>query len=307
MVNEDTADKRVLVGTVDGLWDAGTRECVHFKGREVRSLATDNSGYLAIIDSREVCQFDRGGGWTQIGSVESSKAHCLCSTHDGLLVGASEASLFLLRDQTLDPVRSFDSAPGRDEWYTPWGGPPDVRSMAADSSGTVYVNVHVGGIVRSTDGGKRWQPTIHVHADVHQVLHHAGSDTLLAATGVWGLASSPDSGESWQPHTEGLHGTYLRAVAVAGETILVTASTGPSTQRSAVYRTSVNGAEPFERCQRGLPEWFSHNIDTFCLAALDFRVAFATSDGQVFLSSDEGRSWHVIGENLPSILCVGFG
>jgi hypothetical protein len=258
---------------------------------------------LAIIDGREVWQSDRNGEWTRITSVEASKALCLFPTAHSLFVGASEAHLFSLRDHALEPVPSLDTVPGREDWYTPWGGPPDIRSIAADPSGTVYVNVHVGGIVRSADGGESWQPTIDIDADVHQVLYDADSSLLLAASAV-GLAISTNRGGSWRFHTEGLHGTYLRAVAVAGDVILVTASTGPSTRRSAVYRTSAHDRESFERCRRGLPEWFSDNINTFCLSAANSRVAFGTSDGQVFSSSDQGQSWNVVAERLPRVLCI---
>ncbi|MCS6927376.1 MAG: hypothetical protein NZ578_15910, partial [Candidatus Binatia bacterium] len=106
--------------------------------------------------------------------------------------------------------------------------------------------------------------------------------------------------------TSGLHGRYLRAVAVAGETIVVTASTGPYTKRAAVYRKPLHGEGPFERCWRGLPEWFPENINTACLAAFDSWAAFGTSDGRLFLSADEGRHWRVLAEGLPSVHCVTF-
>jgi hypothetical protein len=32
----------------------------------------------------------------------------------------------------------------------------------------VYVGVHVGGIIRSDDGGETWTDTIDLHVDVHR-------------------------------------------------------------------------------------------------------------------------------------------
>jgi photosystem II stability/assembly factor-like uncharacterized protein len=168
---------------------------------------------------------------------------------------------------------------------------------------TLYVNVHVGGIARSSDGGGSWEPTIDIHSDVHQVLFDPASGLVLAAS-ARGLAFSDNGGKSWQFHTAGLQGTYLRAVAVAGETLLVSASTGPSTRRAAVYRRPLKSEEPFQRCQAGLPQWFSDNIDTFCLAASGSWAAFGTSAGSVFLSQDEGRSWTLAAEGLPPVRCV---
>jgi hypothetical protein len=142
-----------------------------------------------------------------------------------------------------------------------------------------------------------------VNADVHQVLFDPGSGLALAASGR-GLAVSADGGESWKFDAEGLHGTYLRAVAVVGATVLVAASTGHQTRQAAVYRASLAGGRRFERCASGLPEWFPDNIDTFCLAAAGQQAAFGTSDGRVYASSDEGRSWSVAAEGLAPVRCV---
>jgi hypothetical protein len=115
---------------------------------------------------------------------------------------------------------------------------------------------------------------------------------------------SADGGDSWDVGNEGLHGSYCRAVAVAADTVLVTASTGPFTDRAAVYRRSLDGGDPFERCTGGLPEWFPSNIDSHCLAASDSAVAFGTDRGEVWISEDEGRIWERAASDLPAVTCV---
>src|SRR5207247_1570407 len=130
----------------------------------------------------------------------------------------------------------------------------------------LLANVHVGGVVRSTDGGAAWSPTIDIDADVHQVLAGPGA-TVVAAAAV-GLCVSDDDGATWSVVDEGLHATYCRAVAIAGDTVVVSASTGHQGRQSALYRRPIAGPQrPFERCRDGLPEWFSDNVDTFCVAA----------------------------------------
>ena len=295
--------QEVVVGTTGGLHQPGGDKDILLSGHEVTALARDASDWWAILDRREVWHSSAGGEWGRVASLETMRANCLLPAAAGPIVGASEARLFTLRDRTLEPLPSFDEAPGRNQWHTPWGGPPDVRSMSADPSGTLFVNVHVGGVVRSADGGKTWEPTIDISSDVHQVLFDPGSGLLLAASAL-GLADSANGGQSWLFDTDGLHGNYLRAVAVAGATVLVSASTGPSTDRAAVYRKPLDGGEPFHICQQGLPEWFSDNIDTSCLTASGSRAAFGTSDGMVFVSSDEGQSWTKVAEGLPPVRCV---
>ncbi|HEY8199757.1 MAG TPA: hypothetical protein VII47_00210, partial [Actinomycetota bacterium] len=198
-------------------------------------------------------------------------------------------------------LESFESADGRDAWYTPWGGPPDVRSMTAAASGDLYVNVHVGGILRSEDGGGSWRPTIDIHSDVHEVRTVDDRPGLVLAAAAVGPAISTDAGASWSVDPTGLHRSYCRAVALSGSTLLVTASDGPFGKRAAVYRRPLTGSEAFEKCRQGLPEWFPGNIDTGCLAATPDLAAFGTEDGEVFLSDDAGASWEVAASGLPPV------
>lgn len=296
-------EQKILAGTDKGLYELNKNQRIQFAGHEVRSLVNYNSSWLAIVNHREIWQSSSDDSWNHIASLENLKANCLLTTTDKLIVGTSDAHLFTLRDKALELVQSFENVQGRQYWYTPWGGPPDVRSISADPSDTMYVNIHVGGIVRSTDSGRSWQPTIDIHADVHQVIFDPNSGLLLAAS-AFGLAVSNDNGESWQFITDGLHGNYLRAVAVIDRSVFVTASTGPSTDRAALYRGTLGENISFERCRQGLPEWFSDNIDTFCLATSDSCVSFGTSDGFVFISLDKGQNWTIAARDLPPVRCV---
>ena len=294
---------KVLVGTADGLYELGDNARTLISGHEVTCLASGESALWAIVDGRELWTSDGNGAWGGVAALETLRANCVLATQSTVLVGTSEAHLFALQGDALEPVDAFDATPDRESWYTPWGGPPDIRSMSATPSGAVYANVHVGGVVRSVDAVTSWEPTIDIHSDVHQVLFEPNEGVVLAAS-ARGLAVTEDDGESWLYETRELHGTYLRAVAVADETVIVTASTGPFSKRAAVYRKPLGKDEPFERCSDGLPDWFSDNIDTHCLAAKGQQVAFGTSDGSVFLSADEGRTWTEARRDLPPVRCV---
>src|SRR5213594_2209769 len=128
------------------------------------------------------------------------------------LLGPDQAHLLRLTADGLTPVESFEAIDGRDAWYTPWGDPADVRSIAAALDGTLHVNVHVGGVARSRDAGRSWAPTVDIESDVHQVLAHpARADVVLAAAAA-GFGLSRDGGGAWQFITAGLHAHYLRAL-----------------------------------------------------------------------------------------------
>src|SRR5581483_984999 len=92
-------------------------------------------------------------------------------------------------------VRSFDDIPTRSEWYTPWGGPPDTRSLTVTADGTPLVNVHVGGVWRGDADG--WNEVIDVDSDTHQVLASVDDPSVVIAAASVGFGSSHDGGRTF--------------------------------------------------------------------------------------------------------------
>jgi hypothetical protein len=292
----------ILAATAEGFHDVDGRDTA-LEGHRVDALSKDAWGLYALADGRSVWR-RVGDRWVQVAEVEGPPGRCLLATEDGLFVGTAEAGLLLFEDGVLVPVKGFEQVEGRDGWYTPWGGPPDTRSMARDGAGRLYANVHVGGIPRSTDGGETWEPTIDVDADVHQVVAHPSEPDVVLAACAPGLALSRDGGDTWEIDRDGLHGPYCRAAAVAADHLLVSASTGPFTDRAAVYRRPMEARGPFERCTEGLPEWFPSNVDSHCLVADGTTVALGTAEGEVFRSTDAGASWERVAKELPAVQAV---
>jgi hypothetical protein len=296
---------QALIGTAGGLHELGAREATAFAGREVTALAIEEGpGVWALLEGRALARRAADGAWREIGALpDGVEGTCLAATRGGLLVGTAGAGLWRWTDIGPGRVSSFERMPGREGWYTPWGDPPDTRSIAEDAGGALYVNVHVGGVARSTDGGVSWSPTIDVDADVHQITAHparAGHVFAAAAEGLW---ISADGGVSWATETDGLHARYCRAVAVTESAVLVSASTGPGGRRAALYRRDRAG-DPFERCRDGLPEWFGDNLDTHCLAVSGPVVVLGTESGVVHTSADGGRTFSVLAKGLPPVRAV---
>ena len=155
-----------------------------------------------------------------------------------------------------------------------------------------------------TTRGKTWQPTIDFHVDVHEVCTTADHPNWVLAATAQGLALSQDRGDTWQFDRTNLHGAYARAIAVCGETILMTASTGPHTGKAAIYRRPLDSSAGFDKCEQGLPEWFSSNINTGTLATAEGCTAFGTRAGEIYLSPDAGHSWHSVATDLAPIQCL---
>jgi hypothetical protein len=259
---------------------------------EVGHAAVSPQGLVAVVDAKSLWSW-RGDAMGEHLVDLPQESHCVLSRGAELFVGTSEARLLKFADGELNFVVGFDDAPGRADWFTPWGGPPDVRSLATSAAGDIFAGVHVGGILRSSDG-ETWEPTgIDIGADVHQVIVFS---TSLLASSAWGLGRSVDGGDDWEFLDEGLHGSYCRAVAASGDDVFVTASEGPNRGRAALYRLN-DGT--FEKLTGGLPEWFEGNIDTHCLGASDDRVAFGTAEGDVYLSEDSGDSFECVARGSP--------
>src|SRR5437763_7767874 len=106
--------------------------------------------------------------WARRAVWEGPVLSCLLPHAGGLLVGTHEAHLLELSGDTLVALPSFEAVPEREAWYTPWGGPPDTRSLAADGE-AVLANVHVGGVLASDDLA-RWQALVDIDVDVHQIV-----------------------------------------------------------------------------------------------------------------------------------------
>lgn len=237
-------------------------------------------------------------GWTELAS--GPDLLCAVDAPGGLLIGTEGAHLTRVSPDGLHRVASFEVVAGRDDWYTPWGGAPETRSLTRTDDNVLLASVHVGGIPRSDDGGRTWHPTIDIEADVHQVRAVPGREEVVLAAAAVGFCRSDDHGLTWRVIADGLHATYCRAVAVAGDAVLVSASEGPRGRESALYRRALKSTDPFER----VTDWIEGNVDTHALDALDDQVVYGTRAGVVWQSLDAGTTWEILADDLAPITSI---
>ncbi len=288
----------IMLGTRHGIRVVGDHDDASdpLPGADVTALDRDGDTVWAVTDGHALIRVTPQSV-ERVAEIEAT-ATCLFAAAGTVWIGTEEAHLLRLDGTTLHPVAAFDAAPGRAEWHTPWGGPPDTRSLAA-GAGRIYVNVHVGGILISDDDGTSWDATLDLDTDVHQVSVDADG-IVWAATGAAALGESRDRGRSWTFHRSGLHGTYLRCAVPTDDGVLVTASSGPHSSDGAVYRFD---HDQFSPCD-GLPARFPGNLDTGSLAANGKLAALAGIDGRLYVSEDAGRSWEVAATDLPRVRAV---
>jgi hypothetical protein len=297
----------VLVATVDGyhVFTSSGEHHIALEGHRVEALSPGPSGtWIAIVDGHEIWQHAADGTWSAL-AASNLELSCLATVDDVVFAGTVGPRMLRLIDGVLTALAGFDAVPGCEEWH-PVGSPLVVRSLTATADGSALLaNVHVGGIARSDDGGRSWHPTIDVDADVHEVRAHPVRSEIVMAASAVGLCVSRDGGCEWRIVTDGLHATYARAVAFDGDDVLVSASEGPFTRRSAIYCGPVSGDRALERVGDGLPDWLDGNVDTRCLFASAGRMALADASGAVWARpKPEFGAWNLVAEGLPSVTAV---
>jgi hypothetical protein len=280
------------IGTAEGLFESGARPVV---SGPVRVFGD------ALIAGDHRLLWRRDDTWSEIGTAPGLR--CAVDAPGGVIVGTEGAHLLQLGREGFQRLVGFDRIDGRADWYTPWGGPPEVRSLARTHDGVLLANVHVGGIARSLDHGRSWSPTVDIHFDVHEVRAAPGPRALVVAASGAGLLVSDDAGDSWRAFADGLDDwIYCRAVAVCESGIVVSAATGPRARESALYRTSRQADEPFTVVSGPV----SGRVDTGAIDARNDEAVFGTTHGEVWTSVDGGTTWHRSRQGLPPVTSVRY-
>jgi hypothetical protein len=280
-------------------------------GQPIRGLAPDGrGGALAIVGRHSLRRREAGGEWATVASSEFELSCCM-AVGDAIYVGTDDARMLRLSGggRVLEPIEGFEHVAGRETWFAGSAivngqrvGPPlGIRSVAANSDGSVlFANVHVGGIPRSLDGGRSWQPTIDINSDVHEVRAHPADPEMVVAAAAVGLCISWDSGATWTIEREGLHAPHCSAVAFAGDDILVSASIDPFAAEGRVYRRRLKPDGPLMAVEGGMPAWTAGKVDTDCIATSGSLVSVADRGGSLYCSDDYGRNWTCRSAGLPA-------
>ena len=287
----------IHLATAVGLRTLGRGEEDPLGGFDATTLVAGDGAFWALTRNRRIWRIADGEA-KQLARVDGAIAWCLLEHAGALFVGTDDAGLLRLEGDQLVRVAGFDRAPGREGWEQPVKRPATTWTLASDGP-RLYVNVHVGGILRSDDGGESFTPTIDREEDVHEVAVGAGG-RLWAATGEKALAESRDHGASWSHHGEGLHAPYLSCAVPTEAGVLVVASSGYASPDDAVYRFD---GRAFARC-KGLPDQFGGFLGARQLAAKGRVAAVADAEGRLYVSEDAGRSWTVAAAELPSVKAI---
>jgi len=287
----------VLFGTWDDgvLVQRGAEQVRELSGWSVASLIhADGGAALAIVGGKRLCRRAPDGEWTTLIESEVPLSSCL-RVRDAIFIGTDTADVLrLVEGRSPELLEGFRRVAGREQWYAGTAvidgkvvGPPlGVRSMACGPQGELLVNVHVGGIARSTDQGASWHPTIDIEADVHEVSGHAQDGDYIVAAAAVGLCISRDAGRTWSTLTEGLHATYCAAAHFLGDDVLFSAASHHFASDGELYRCANGSVSRVE-----LPEALAGIVDTGCIASAGDLVVCSDQRGNAFRSHDRGVTW----------------
>ncbi len=288
-----------------------------------------NDEPIKVFEGTDHQDLDRRGPYCAMVSLSDGQA-AACALSDGTLLVLSEdgerriptgiedpiASLLVVREDPLtmligtdegayvyrlvgeegpaERVVSFDELECREDWYTPWGGPPAVRTLAKTKDGYCYADIHVGSIMRSSDEGNSWEPvTPELNKDVHQVVTCAADDNYVYANTANGVYVSTDRGDSWVNRLDGLPVRYGTAIAVdpsEPDLMIASVQNGPRGGGAWLCR-SENGGKTWSELNDHLTE-STDRIRTGGIAFTSNGTAWAVIGKTLYIGQERATDWH---------------
>ncbi|MBW4438439.1 MAG: hypothetical protein KME04_14965 [Pleurocapsa minor GSE-CHR-MK-17-07R] len=291
-------------------------------GVAVRCMAADphnpNKVFAGTQGSGVLRSEDRGKTWQPSGMQgQTVKSIAVSPAEPGLIVaGTKPPGVFVSRDggHTWSELESFRRMR---RWF--WRSPAEkpftayVQAIALSptDSNVIVAGIEAGAVVRSTDGGKTWQPHRDgALRDCHSITFHASNGDWVyegGGTGA-GAAFSRDAGNTWTQTRQGLDRHYGWAAAAdpaRPEVMYVSVSPGPMKAHSAgnahayIFRST---GDAWEKLGGGLPQPL--NDMPYALLTdheAPGHVYAGLSNGDVWHSADYGDYWQQLPVNVGTV------
>jgi len=278
---------------------------------------------------------DGGGSWTYIG-------HGVHSTHisaaamspvrrgeagSAIYLGTEPANLYRSDDDgaTWEFFPALPGLPSARTWSfppRPWTHHTRWITPHPDDPDLIFVGIELGGVMRSTDGGRTWEDRKPgSQFDCHSLTIPLGDTDRLYEAAGGGVAVSLDRGASWEAADRGMDRHYAWSVAADPadpDCWYVSASTGPrSAHRQDGDAQAVlsrrNGEGPWQPL--GVPAGSDpaallHHPNArmpYALATLPGwpdGLIVGMRDGTLLASDDRGETFAPIEAGVPGILTM---
>ena len=297
-----TGDAIARLDEANGAWEV----TVSLEGSGAQCLAVDPSdGGTVFAGLREHgLRRSRDGGesWADVELPERGVFSVAVSAADGAVYAGCEPSRLFRSDDGGDSWRALDGLldlPSRPTWSfppRPWTSHVRWIAPSPHDGDLLLAGIELGGLMRSTDGGERWEDhRPGAQRDVHSLAWHPSEPGRAYEAGGGGAAWSEDGGETWHPADEGRDRHYTWSVAVDPddpELWYVSASSGPFAAHgrrdpeARIYRREEGGWQPLAG---GLPDPLPSM--PYALVAADGRLFAGLAGGELWESRDRGDTW----------------
>jgi photosystem II stability/assembly factor-like uncharacterized protein len=298
-----TGDAIARLDEADGAWAVE----LSLRGSGAQCLAVHpldaDVAFAGLRDGGVQRTGDGGRSWDDCSLPTTGVFSLAVSAADGAVYAGTEPTALYRSDDSGETWRELDALldlPSRPTWsFPPRPWTSHVRWIAPNphAADLLLVGIELGGLMRSTDGGRTWQDhRPGAQRDVHSLAWHAKVEGRAYEAGGGGAAWSEDAGKTWKPADAGRDRHYTWSVAVDPddpERWYVSASTGPFAAHG--------GRDPQARIFRwqdgewrtlsgGLPEPIP--AMPYALVAADRRLFAGLADGQMWESADGGETWN---------------
>jgi photosystem II stability/assembly factor-like uncharacterized protein len=245
---------------------------------------------------------DGGHAWADAGLAEQQVFSVAVSAADGAVYAGTEPSALFRSDDggsTWRELTGLLDLPSRPSWSfppRPWTSHVRWIAPSPHEADTLLAGIELGGLMRSTDGGERWQDhRPGAQRDVHSLAWHPHERGRAYEAGGGGAAFSEDDGETWIPADEGRDRHYTWSVAADPfdpALWYVSASRGPFSAHGPgdpeanIYRRRDGG---WDVLGGGLPDPLP--AMPYALVATSERLFAGLANGELWESRDRGDSW----------------
>lgn len=321
MPDDNDVNRRIYVGTHDGVcalntfdggksWEQGhMTPLANAAARLSVSPANPNRAYLAAYEAGVFRTDDGGGAWSQLSSYPTGYAHSVLAHPDEpevLFVGSEPAAVFRSGDggETWQECLGFQEVPESNQWNFHGDRLSHVRELRTvpGDPNTMFAGIEVGGVVKSSDGGKSWNQLPGLHDDIHFVnISKADPRRIYVATAQAPYVSD-DGGGHWKLINDGLERRYTLHISAAphdADVVLVTVSSNAGRSNPQFYRSTDGGThwQLIESVGNGDDMVVAIDWDPI----IENRVYAGTDGGKIYCSGDGGRQWEPLDVHLPTI------